>query len=164
MRRIKSSSPPCTSPASQSLPITPTSLVASVRKKRKKRAVEATKIHPHQCPTKPPLTGRKFRRHCTQPSKRAVINSRRASMPLGVTHVHGGAREIKKRAFVWFWFYKKETRTRNQKAKVTPQLSYPIALFSYYNPILKHGIEKFMFTIKMLEYKACGARCLPRGD
>jgi hypothetical protein len=50
---------------------------------------------------------------------------------MGVTRVHCGAREIKKRAFVWLWFgkkkfidgkrrlrdpnhYKKETRTRNK--------------------------------------------------
>lgn len=32
--------------------------------------------------------------------------------------------------------------------KVVPQISCPIALFSYYNPILKRGIEKFMCTIK----------------
>ncbi|KAL9243031.1 hypothetical protein vseg_016971 [Gypsophila vaccaria] len=31
---------------------------------------------------------------------------------------------------------------------VTPQLSCPIALFTYYNPILKRGIGKFMSTIK----------------
>lgn len=31
---------------------------------------------------------------------------------------------------------------------VVPQLSCPIALFSYYNPILKRGIQKFMSTIK----------------
>ncbi|KAK9281698.1 hypothetical protein L1049_004602 [Liquidambar formosana] len=31
---------------------------------------------------------------------------------------------------------------------VVPQLSCPIALFSYYNPILKRGIEKFMCTVK----------------
>ncbi|KAJ0965389.1 hypothetical protein J5N97_026527 [Dioscorea zingiberensis] len=32
--------------------------------------------------------------------------------------------------------------------EVIPQLSCPIALFSYYNPILKRGVEKFMATIK----------------
>ena len=32
--------------------------------------------------------------------------------------------------------------------QVVPQLSCPIALFSYYNPILKRGIQKFMSTIK----------------
>nr|DAD36655.1 TPA_asm: hypothetical protein HUJ06_007296 [Nelumbo nucifera] len=32
--------------------------------------------------------------------------------------------------------------------EVVPQLSCPIALFSYYNPILKRGIEKFMSTVK----------------
>ncbi|XP_010246330.1 PREDICTED: tryptophan synthase alpha chain isoform X2 [Nelumbo nucifera] len=32
--------------------------------------------------------------------------------------------------------------------EVVPQLSCPIALFSYYNPILKRGVEKFMATIK----------------
>ncbi|XP_059432395.1 tryptophan synthase alpha chain [Corylus avellana] len=32
--------------------------------------------------------------------------------------------------------------------EVVPQLSCPIALFSYYNPILKRGVEKFMITIK----------------
>ncbi|KAK9704943.1 hypothetical protein RND81_07G021700 [Saponaria officinalis] len=31
---------------------------------------------------------------------------------------------------------------------VTPQLSCPIALFTYYNPILKRGIGNFMSTIK----------------
>ncbi|GAV81023.1 Trp_syntA domain-containing protein [Cephalotus follicularis] len=32
--------------------------------------------------------------------------------------------------------------------EVVPQLSCPIALFTYYNPILKHGTEKFMSIIK----------------
>ncbi|XVF80887.1 hypothetical protein PTKIN_Ptkin15bG0111200 [Pterospermum kingtungense] len=32
--------------------------------------------------------------------------------------------------------------------EVVPQLSCPIALFTYYNPILKCGVEKFIFTIK----------------
>lgn len=32
--------------------------------------------------------------------------------------------------------------------KVVPQLSCPIALFSYYNPILKRGIANFMSTIQ----------------
>ncbi|KAI3460922.1 hypothetical protein Pfo_017585 [Paulownia fortunei] len=32
--------------------------------------------------------------------------------------------------------------------EVVPQLSCPIALFSYYNPILKRGVEKFMTTLK----------------
>ncbi|XP_010923488.1 tryptophan synthase alpha chain [Elaeis guineensis] len=32
--------------------------------------------------------------------------------------------------------------------EVAPQLSCPIALFTYYNPILKRGVEKFMSTIK----------------
>ncbi|XP_022854742.1 tryptophan synthase alpha chain-like isoform X2 [Olea europaea var. sylvestris] len=32
--------------------------------------------------------------------------------------------------------------------QVVPQLSCPIALFSYYNPILKRGVEKFMITLK----------------
>ncbi|XP_051143432.1 tryptophan synthase alpha chain [Andrographis paniculata] len=31
---------------------------------------------------------------------------------------------------------------------VVPQLSCPIALFTYYNPILKRGVEKFMTTLK----------------
>ncbi|CAI9096156.1 OLC1v1032239C1 [Oldenlandia corymbosa var. corymbosa] len=31
---------------------------------------------------------------------------------------------------------------------VVPQLSCPIALFTYYNPILKRGIEKFMATVR----------------
>lgn len=31
---------------------------------------------------------------------------------------------------------------------VVPELSCPIALFTYYNPILKRGVEKFMSTIK----------------
>ncbi|KAG0474036.1 hypothetical protein HPP92_015893 [Vanilla planifolia] len=32
--------------------------------------------------------------------------------------------------------------------EVIPHLSCPIALFSYYNPIQKHGVENFMTTIK----------------
>ncbi|PKU65482.1 Tryptophan synthase alpha chain [Dendrobium catenatum] len=32
--------------------------------------------------------------------------------------------------------------------EVVPQLSCPIALFTYYNPILKRGIENFISTIK----------------
>ncbi|MBA0709879.1 hypothetical protein Golax_024897 [Gossypium laxum] len=32
--------------------------------------------------------------------------------------------------------------------EVAPQLSCPIALFAYYNPILKRGVEKFMSTIR----------------
>ncbi|GFZ04784.1 aldolase-type TIM barrel family protein [Actinidia rufa] len=32
--------------------------------------------------------------------------------------------------------------------EVVPQLSCPLALFSYYNPILKCGVEKFMSTVK----------------
>ncbi|XP_059660426.1 tryptophan synthase alpha chain isoform X1 [Cornus florida] len=32
--------------------------------------------------------------------------------------------------------------------EVIPQLSCPVALFSYYNPILKRGVEKFMTTVK----------------
>lgn len=32
--------------------------------------------------------------------------------------------------------------------QVVPELSAPIALFSYYNPILKRGVEKFMNTVK----------------
>ncbi|KAK9083578.1 hypothetical protein Scep_030049 [Stephania cephalantha] len=32
--------------------------------------------------------------------------------------------------------------------EVIPQISCPIALFAYFNPILKRGIEKFMVTIK----------------
>ncbi|KAK4382704.1 Tryptophan synthase alpha chain, chloroplastic [Sesamum angolense] len=32
--------------------------------------------------------------------------------------------------------------------EVVPQLSCPVALFSYYNPILKRGTEKFMTTLK----------------
>lgn len=32
--------------------------------------------------------------------------------------------------------------------EVVPQLSCPIALFTYYNPILKRGVEKFMSTIR----------------
>ncbi|XP_026422690.1 tryptophan synthase alpha chain, chloroplastic-like isoform X2 [Papaver somniferum] len=32
--------------------------------------------------------------------------------------------------------------------EVVPQLSCPIALFTYYNPILKRGVGKFMTTIK----------------
>jgi hypothetical protein len=95
------------SPASQSPPITPTPPATTVTKKRKKRVIGATKIHPHRRPIKAPSTGRrsahlsrKFRKHRTQPSKRAVINSHLASTPLRVTCVHCGAIEIKKRAFV----------------------------------------------------------------
>lgn len=33
-------------------------------------------------------------------------------------------------------------------SQVTPQLSCPVALFSYYNPILKRGTDKFMSTIR----------------
>lgn len=32
--------------------------------------------------------------------------------------------------------------------EVIPQITCPIALFSYYNPILKRGVEKFMSTIE----------------
>lgn len=32
--------------------------------------------------------------------------------------------------------------------QVLPQLSCPLALFSYYNPILKRGVKKFMYTVK----------------
>ncbi|XP_073006098.1 tryptophan synthase alpha chain-like isoform X1 [Typha latifolia] len=32
--------------------------------------------------------------------------------------------------------------------EVVPQLSCPIALFTYYNPILKRGVEKFMSVIR----------------
>ncbi|XVF21676.1 hypothetical protein REPUB_Repub12eG0110700 [Reevesia pubescens] len=32
--------------------------------------------------------------------------------------------------------------------EVVPKLSCPIALFTYYNPILKRGVEKFMSTVK----------------
>ncbi|KAF5459320.1 hypothetical protein F2P56_023276 [Juglans regia] len=32
--------------------------------------------------------------------------------------------------------------------EVVPQLSCPLALFSYYNPILKRGVKKFMYTVK----------------
>jgi hypothetical protein len=103
-KRIESFSPPRISPASQASHITPTSPATTVTKKRKTRAVEITKIHPHRRSTEPPSISRKsahlshkFRRHQTQPSKRAVINSHRASMPLGVTRVHCGAREVKKR-------------------------------------------------------------------
>lgn len=32
--------------------------------------------------------------------------------------------------------------------QVIPQLSCPIALFTYYNPILKRGIGEFMSTIR----------------
>ncbi|KAK8532512.1 hypothetical protein V6N13_131832 [Hibiscus sabdariffa] len=32
--------------------------------------------------------------------------------------------------------------------EVVPQLSCPIALFTYYNPILKRGVEQFMCTVK----------------
>lgn len=32
--------------------------------------------------------------------------------------------------------------------QVVPKLSCPIALFTYYNPILKRGVEEFMITVK----------------
>eukprot|EP01018_Ginkgo_biloba_P021834 Gb_29155 [translate_table: standard] len=32
--------------------------------------------------------------------------------------------------------------------EVVPQLATPLVLFSYYNPILKHGLESFMHTIR----------------
>ncbi|XP_042057403.1 tryptophan synthase alpha chain-like [Salvia splendens] len=32
--------------------------------------------------------------------------------------------------------------------EVVPQLSCPVSLFSYYNPILKRGVEQFMTTLK----------------
>ncbi|KAL7602347.1 tryptophan synthase alpha chain [Lactuca sativa] len=32
--------------------------------------------------------------------------------------------------------------------EVVPKLSCPIALFTYYNPILKRGVEEFMITVK----------------
>ncbi|XP_007050430.2 PREDICTED: tryptophan synthase alpha chain isoform X1 [Theobroma cacao] len=32
--------------------------------------------------------------------------------------------------------------------EVVPELSCPIALFTYYNPILKRGVEKFLSTVK----------------
>ncbi|CAL9134151.1 unnamed protein product [Musa textilis] len=38
--------------------------------------------------------------------------------------------------------------------EVVPQLSCPIAIFTYYNPILKRGIDKFMSTIA--EVGVCG--------
>nr|GEX31103.1 peroxidase 64 [Tanacetum cinerariifolium] len=36
----------------------------------------------------------------------------------------------------------------NMLNRVVPQLSCPIALFTYYNPILKRGVEQFMVTVK----------------
>ncbi|RZC59473.1 hypothetical protein C5167_006779 [Papaver somniferum] len=37
--------------------------------------------------------------------------------------------------------------------EVITQLTCPVAFFTYYNPILKRGVENFMVTIKkMLEY------------
>lgn len=35
-----------------------------------------------------------------------------------------------------------------QMSQVIPQLSCPIALFTYYNPILRRGIENYMTIIK----------------
>ncbi|KAF3324388.1 tryptophan synthase alpha chain-like protein [Carex littledalei] len=32
--------------------------------------------------------------------------------------------------------------------EVIPELSCPVALFTYYNPILKRGVEKFMITLR----------------
>jgi hypothetical protein len=57
MRKIESFSIPSPAPASQSLPITPVTQAATV--KRKKRVVEATKIHPCKRRTKPPLINRR---------------------------------------------------------------------------------------------------------
>jgi hypothetical protein len=59
MRKIESFSSPCPAPASQSLPITPTSPAATITKKRKKRVAEATKIHPNRHSTKPLSTNRR---------------------------------------------------------------------------------------------------------
>jgi hypothetical protein len=105
MKRIKSLSPLRPSQASQS---TPTPLATTVTKKGKKlKSCWSNKNLFVPGPTKPLLTGcrsaqpsHKFKKHLTQPSKRVVINPCHASMPLGVTCVHCGAREIKKRAFV----------------------------------------------------------------
>ncbi|PWA39039.1 tryptophan synthase alpha chain [Artemisia annua] len=36
----------------------------------------------------------------------------------------------------------------NMLNEVVPRLSCPIALFTYYNPILKRGVEQFMVTVK----------------
>ncbi|KAJ0610400.1 putative lyase [Helianthus annuus] len=43
--------------------------------------------------------------------------------------------------FEWF-------KTFSKYIQVIPQLSCPVALFTYYNPILKRGVEKFMITVK----------------
>jgi hypothetical protein len=45
--KIESFSPPHTTLASQTLPLTPTPPATTVTKKRKKRVVEVTKIYPH---------------------------------------------------------------------------------------------------------------------
>jgi hypothetical protein len=97
MRIIESFSPPCSAPISQSSPITP-QLAAIITKKRKKRVIKATKIHPYRCQTKSLSTSSKAAHLCrrsinqrTQPSKcvtnhhtvssHAVINPYRAPMP-----------------------------------------------------------------------------------
>jgi hypothetical protein len=67
MRKIESFSPPCPAPASQSLPIMPTPPAANITKKRKKKVVEATKIHPSRRSTKPLST----KRRSTHPSGRS---------------------------------------------------------------------------------------------
>jgi hypothetical protein len=61
MKKFESFSIPSPTPASQSLPITPTPQAATI--KRKKRVVEATKIHPCRCRTKPPSISRRSK-HC----------------------------------------------------------------------------------------------------
>lgn len=47
--------------------------------------------------------------------------------------------------------------------QVVPQLSCPIAIFTYYNPILKRGIDKFMSTIEEVgvrgNYLTIGTLC-----
>jgi galactokinase len=67
MRNIESFYTPSPAPASQSLPITPTPQVVIV--KRKKRVVEATKIHPLRRCTKPPSSSRRSK-HCWSQQRR----------------------------------------------------------------------------------------------
>jgi len=50
--------------------------------------------------------------------------------------------------FFLFWFSYKGTLFIPKFLQVIPQLSCPIALFTYYNPILRRGVENYMTVIK----------------
>jgi hypothetical protein len=138
MRIIESFSLPCSAPVSQSFPTTPQP-AATITKKRKKRVVKATKIHPCQRQTKSLSTSsRAAHLRCrsinqwTQPSKHvanhrtvsshAVINPCRAPMPFwssSHTNSHGSLLWLmRKNSIVFYWFRKrkKNTRTKNLRA------------------------------------------------